>query len=122
MGADFIGGFCPIVKTREEALAALREMPDSVVFAEVESVYYFADDFDAEEDEDYQAELFAEARGMAEDDVNAVYDALEHAARDCGVWTIEGTNYIVTGGMSWGDPPTDMCNPIWCVSGLGVTK
>lgn len=120
MGADFIGGFCPIRKTREEALIALSVLDNEALLEAVE-YSYFPSAWD--ETEDMDDKQFVEfVRDLAEKAVNEVFDALEYEARDCGVWTIEGTNYIVTGGMSWGDTPTDMCAPIWCVDNLGVTK
>jgi len=35
---------------------------------------------------------------------------------------IEGKDYVVSGGLSWGDYPTDACRPLDVISELGVTE
>jgi hypothetical protein len=35
---------------------------------------------------------------------------------------IEGKDYVVSGGMSWGDYPTDAYRPLDVISELGVTE
>lgn len=107
MGADFIGAIVPITRTREQARAAFLHSSSRDI---VEAIM---GQFDTEEFEDPLV--------FGQRVIDKVYDAYEAGHRECTVWNFGGIDHLVTGGMSWGDPPTDMCRPIWFVDALRVT-
>lgn len=94
MGADFVFTFAPLCVMNPERLAKLK--------AEIDRV-----DPSGEE---------CEAFGFGQDDDQMVRQRLEEyfaeypfERRDVGIMQPDedGPRYIVTGGMSWGDEPTD---------------
>lgn len=111
MGADFIGGAVAIRKTRDEARVALDAMSDDDILACLED--HGGVNIDAYE---------TTAREVAIDFLSMVYDAYDGKRRDGALWTLDSTEYVITGGMSWGDAPTDLCEAVWGVSALGVTE
>lgn len=106
MGAEFIGGAVAIRKTREAAGAALDALSDDVLAALMASW----------QDDDITP------REMATDFLSMVYDAFDGKRRDGDCWLLDGTKYVVTGGESWGDSPTDLCDAVWAMDALGITR
>ena len=45
-----------------------------------------------------------------------------YASRELASFPLKGVWYIFTGGMSWGDEPTDAMTPVNFLSCLGVTE
>jgi len=70
---------------------------------------------DPELDED-SADITGRLPGLAAEAVNAVL----HPRRDIAVVTIADQEYFATGGLSWGDPPTDIFDQLDAVDALGV--
>jgi hypothetical protein len=108
MGADFIGTFCKVTKTKDEAVAAFVEVPDN-------RLADLIDDLSIELDDETPRAFFAAQLETFYDDYVDGYD------REVSMWRIDDVPYIVTGGMSWGDEPTDAYAVIVAVSELGVT-
>jgi hypothetical protein len=108
MGAEFIGGAVAIRKTREEARAALDALSDDEIATALDGF----GDFDEDE---------ITPREFAIDSLSMVYDAHGGGRRDGACWTLDGTEYVVTGGESWGDSPTDLCDAVWAMEALGIT-
>jgi len=81
----------------------------------LDKMYAIIDELEKEDDD--QDELVAEALqgnntkyDELREDVTVLKDACLDGRRDCAVITIENTYVLITGGMSWGDPPTDLYN------------
>ena len=47
---------------------------------------------------------------------------LDGYRRDLAYITLNGVSYIFTGGMSWGDEPTESCSSISLLEASGVTE
>jgi hypothetical protein len=109
MGADFIGGYVHVAKTRQKAYDALEAIDASRI-----AMHLINAGLSVEETE-------YTVREQAFDYVNMVYDAYEGYRRDGDVWIIDDKTYVVTGGMSWGDSPTELWDAVVAVSALGIT-
>ena len=104
MGADFIWGRVEVTEPKSTWLNRILEA-DIAAFAETtEDDYYWSDSY--EED------------GLVEGVTEELRTAIEicygyHQNREMG-WFIEGDRtYALTGGMSWGDDPTEALRDIW---------
>ena len=115
MGADLVVAMAPIVKTKDEAIAKLKAMEPEVLLGVLSD--YFGRDFDEATDE----EEYAEAVSFVIVKIEEVYSYYEHGSRDTEVREINGTDWLITGGMSWGDDPTDAYEPVSIVSVLQLT-
>lgn len=51
--------------------------------------------------------------------IDEVYDAGNR--RDCGSFYVDKRKFYITGGMSWGDQPTDVFNSFSVCETLGLT-
>jgi hypothetical protein len=106
MGADFIYAIANITETKEHWHTILGELHDGKMEAyinESETLMYWSEDYD---DLDTDSPEFFQA--VAE----RVSDAIEVAysdSRELG-WLIDNSEekWAITGGMSWGDAPTDI--------------
>lgn len=107
MGAEFIGAAVAIKCSRDEAFDRLAKMTDDEIGKIIEMI-------DPDEDE-------ITPREWAHDSLTMVYDAGEGKRRDGAMWEIEGVEHVVTGGMTWGDDPTDLFQAVVNVIELGVT-
>ena len=122
MGADWIGAYVALNVEEDAALAALLAMDDKVLLATYCDVKSLDEADLSGDDEDEDKEIDIEAiRLECAAAVTACYDAARGFDRDGAGWLIQGTTYAVSGGPSWGDPPTDLCESIWLVDALGVT-
>lgn len=103
MGADFVFAVAPACADLEAGLRAV----DSLPLPKIEEV---ADWRFGEVDED----TIEDVRELLREGVRILSD--EELGRDTG-WFIgtDATIYILTGGMTWGDSPTEACDPIWAV-------
>lgn len=102
MGADFIGAYC---KAPKDELTAIKVLADLVISLPEESINYFADEVLGcwEDDNKYAVVLNGAVRA---------FTYLSSYPRDADVWFLEGNQYWVSGGMSWGDTPTEAFNHI----------
>ena len=115
MGADLIIAMLPMRKTQDEAIAKLKAM-DSEDLLHVLSNYH-AREFN----EDTPEAEYAEAIEFMTGKIAEVYDYYEKGSRDTEVRRLDGTAWLITGGMSWGDDPTDAFEPLNIVASLGLT-
>lgn len=115
MSADLIIVILPMRKTQDEAIAKLKAM-DSEYLLHVLSNYH-AREFDGDTPEAEYAEAIEFMTGK----IAEVYDYYEKGSRDTEVLMLDGTAWLITGGMSWGDDPTDAFEPLNIVASLGLT-
>jgi hypothetical protein len=106
MGADMTIGICARHVDRHVAEARLKTLGNDVIGEAYNSDYGLFDD----DNTDYVAKAIS--------DLDYVY--LDWRATT--LLRIEGKDYVISGGMSWGDYPTDACRPLDVISELGVTE
>ena len=101
MGADFVYAYTPIREDRETWISRLAKTSDTDI----------ADIFDATgfdhllmDDED--------GRTILLNVINEIWDAHEHHNRETATLVIDGELCLLTGGTTWGDPPTDIYDSI----------
>lgn len=126
MGADFIGGFVPVSRTRDEALTALRGMSDEAILNAIYHTHLdpeFADEnfftFDEFTDEVIginRETLMSELEGV----VNITYDIAEGKHRLATWVKHDDITFVIAGGASWGDTPEFVDEVSLCYF-LGVT-
>jgi hypothetical protein len=114
MGADFIGSFIAWpTASKDDALAALAAKTDD----ELDMLYDYLKCADPDNPVD--------ARQWFSDQLVTFYETMvtygRERSREVAVWDIDGTSYIVSGGLSWGESPTDACEVIDAVAALNVT-
>ena len=99
MGADFIFAVVPLDRDYDY----WKEAIDKVTKSELDNFMFLADDFNLSyRFEDLELDDFKE---VVDEAFQVVF--LGHG-RDMGWWSPDGvTTYAITGGMSWGDDPTD---------------
>ena len=115
MCADLIVAMIPMRKTQDEAIAKLKSLTQEDV---LHTMYnYCAKEFGNESDEDEYAEAIEWLTGK----VAEVYGYYERGSRETEVRTIDGTDWLITGGMSWGDDPTDAYEAVSTVSIFRLT-
>ena len=102
MGADFIFALCRLEVDKDTAMTRLNLLTPKDI------ARLWDDDLDQDE-RDYKEE--------AENAIETVFAS----RRDTGELHIKGSIYAITGGMSWGDDPTDSFADICKVDMLGVT-
>jgi hypothetical protein len=119
MGADFIGTFCKVTRTRQEAFAALDEIPDSRL---VQLLDDCVGGGELEQLDEPAAAVGVGARTFFAAQLAEFYDRYLEGHRQADIWQIDGSAYVVTGGLSWGDSPTDTFDTITNVAALGVTS
>lgn len=118
MGADFLLAYVPIPDDFNEVRQRINELSDDKCLAlQMSAMYgyerdgaYVASDVVAEDIRDY----LREAVDILEDLSN------EGIYRSCVVLNIGGHLYAFTGGMSWGDDPTNMFTPFTALDESGV--
>ena len=117
MGADFLIAGCR-AESPEKARERLAKLSDNEVMGAVEAVmpwYVFDDDDDSVDDA-------GNCRAMIEDAITAVL-APEHLSRSEATHAMFGGEwYVVTGGASWGDTPTEMFDEVWLLDYSGVCE
>ena len=111
MGADFIYavGEQPTEETRDKA----RFVDGIQAIAGLDTLGYSPEDFETPD----------EARGYLIARIDEAIDHLTSGARDYGIMHLPdqfGTPYVISGGMSWGDDPTDACRHIWLLNAVGL--
>ena len=107
MGADFVFGF--IKKPTQETLAKIDELDE-------DSLARVADRCFGNPDRDLE-----ETREFLKESVRTIWTAGEQGWRDYGeVNVTEPGTYVLSGGMTWGDDPTELCQYIWALEEAGV--
>jgi hypothetical protein len=106
MGADFTIITAPVSeKTKEEVVGRIDKMGASELLNLAD--YLMFDD-----------ETPDEVRGRI---LEAVKEIVDVDGRDFAVLTFDGKAHYITGGMSWGDSPTDSFDFIWLLGESQVT-
>jgi hypothetical protein len=115
MGADFLCSVLPIVKTRDQALAQLTLLSPETVAQRYSEV--------TGEDIDWQdANELAFAVNLFRGCINAVYDEVDSYGREACVYHLDGKVLLITGGMSWGDSPTELFDSMAAIEPLALTE
>lgn len=110
MGAEFIYAICrvPTPDQAENALARIDELDDDML-------------------ESIGQNLWAATSTMS--DLSDIRDALKTALqivteanrRDIGVFTdLSGQDWVLSGGMTWGETPTAACEYLWALAQSGI--
>jgi hypothetical protein len=115
MGADLIIAMLPMRKTQDEAIAKLKSLTQDDLLDTLSN--YHAREFDKETPEAEYAEAIEFMIGK----IAEVYDYYEKGSRDTEVRTLDGTPWLITGGMSWGDDPTDAFESLNIVANFQLT-
>jgi hypothetical protein len=112
MGAEFIGTFIERpTRTKDEALAALATLNDSLIQHRYDEAFR------------EEAPAPALARQALRDIVIEFYDTIVNGERrDVDVWIVQDQPILVTGGMTWGDDPTEAYQIIETMRSLAVTS
>lgn len=75
-----------------------------------------------EDDEASMATARERARSQLAEWCKDVFYVCTEGSRDASSITIDGRTVLVTGGMSWGDTPTDCFDAVAYVGGFGIYK
>ena len=103
MGADFFAVFLPHCELTPVRKAAAIALIDGLVKGD------FSEGLGYSQDNTVQ-ECREEAKNSLEE-----YSSLS-LRRDTGFASFHGFDYLVTGGMSWGDTPTDACDIFYALA------
>ena len=111
MGADFIMAVADITKTDQywrDALAALSDTDIDAFISHSDQTFEWADRLNVEVSDDLtspEPNLVADVRSAIGDAISTCYSD----SRETNWFTdpATGTRWLITGGMSWGDAPTD---------------
>ena len=103
MGADFIFAIAKECEQPEDAKARIDLLPQDTL-AEV-AMHAWGE---LPEDDDWQL-----VRDLLKEAIDIAY---EPYGRDLGtIHVTEPGTYVITGGMTWGDDPTEACRPLWAL-------
>lgn len=116
MGADFLGAVCPMEISRAEAKERLRKYKEDILLDHLSD--FFAKEFEDDED----GTPYEQALRWVDQCIDETYDYVERGSRETDVFHYKGVTFLMTGGMSWGDDPTDAFAPISTVMSLELTK
>ena len=104
MGADFIYSIAPVEVDKEKLVARAKVL----TYEEAEEIYnegeYFFPGAETEEDAEF-------LQGIIDRIVEAI-EICYTTSRYLDHLTLKGTRYVLTGGMSWGDTPTDVYDDV----------
>jgi hypothetical protein len=106
MGADMTIAICARNVERHVAEARLRTLSNAVIG----SAYEYGFDIDDDDTTDYVARAIEDLAWVYED------------RRATTLFFINDQEYVLSGGYSWGDHPTDAYHPLNVISELGVTE
>lgn len=120
MGADFLVAVTEVVKTEPDTVkklvsGVLHALDEDTMRRLVESLENLCDVDSWLEEEEKVEGGFIEA--VAEHASSCV-KTLSSGSRDMTEIVLKGTEYWVSGGMSHGDSPTDVCEMIWFLDTL----
>lgn len=107
MGANFIWAIAPVEADKDKVVARAKIM----TYEECEELYNAGEHFfdyypDGWEDEP------AEFRQVIIDRLVEAIEVCYTTSRELDHLTLKGTSYVLTGGMSWGDAPTDVFDDV----------
>lgn len=104
MGADFTYALVSMTPDKPTLTNFIKDMDyrTLVTFTEVCYVFSSVSDEDIEDDNEWTEQIKEKLIGA----VDAVFDS--GSSREVGHLFINENHYLITGGMSWGDPPTDI--------------
>lgn len=111
MGADLAVAMIPLCKTQVEALAKLHTIDKKDLVMAVDHLLP-GDSEDGDVDE---------AIRIVTECLDAVYSYVEYGSRDTALCRWGSRTFLVTGGMTWGDDPTDAYQPVSIVESLELT-
>lgn len=114
MGADFLMSACPMQVSKEDAKERLRKYDKEFV------LNVLSDNFGQEFDDDEKSE-YEKAIEWVDNFIDCVYGYWESGSRETTVYYFRGVPILVTGGLSWGDDPTDAYLPMSVVETLELT-
>ena len=99
MGADFTYQIVPLCKLTSERKKELYKILDSMIPEQFDPDFYLFDDTEVED-------IKATVKGHID-----IYENLADR-RDVGHLYLHKQMYMLSGGMSWGDQPTDSCEDL----------
>lgn len=115
MGANFLGTMCPMEIKRDEAKERLRRYKEEFLLNHLSD--YFAQEFEEDDKSEYE-----QAIEWVDHCIDVTYDVFEQGSREATVFYYRDIPFLITGGMSWGDDPTDIFQPIGVVQSLELTE
>jgi len=108
MGADLMLNYVEIAEPREKAQARL----DRLVLTEEHLETFENCGYYGFEEEDFSEETEKKMREKLQECLDVVYDA--DGRRDVSSFIIDGNRtFYLTGGMSWGDDPSECYTDFW---------
>ena len=108
MGADLMLNYVEIAEPREKAQARL----DRLVLTEEHLETFENCGYYGFEEEDFSEETEKKMREKLQECLDVVYDA--DGRRDVSSFIIDGNRtFYFTGGMSWGDDPSECYTDFW---------
>jgi len=108
MGADLMLNYIEIAEPREKAQARL----DRLVLTEEHLETFENCGYYGFEEEDFSEETEKKMREKLQECLDVVYDA--DGRRDVSSFIIDGNRtFYLTGGMSWGDDPSECYTDFW---------
>ena len=116
MGADLIVAICEMKLTKDEAIKKANKLADEELVGLIQTLdewgvgLYVGTEEVPEKDEIVK---------YLHDQIDVVYSYMDR--RDCVPLHIEGKVFALTGGMSWGDTPTDAYDAFSVCSSLNLT-
>lgn len=97
MGADFLYAVADMSIDKDTLVSLVNGMDYHAMVGLSNAIYLG----DIEDDEEW----VQESKKELIDHINVVYSSRD--SREVGYMNIKDTEYLITGGMSWGDEPTD---------------
>jgi hypothetical protein len=118
MGADLIVAICEMTVSQDEAI----ERASKLVNDDLVGLIKTLDEWGVGPWAGIESELPTkdEALEYLRDQIEVVYSYMDR--RDCVPLNIDGKVYALTGGMSWGDTPTDAYDAFSVCSSLSLTE
>lgn len=108
MGADLMMNYVEIAEPKEKAQARLNRL----VLTEEHLETFENCGYNGFEEEDFSEETEKKMREKLQECLDVVYDA--DGRRDVSSFIIDGNReFLITGGMSWGDVPSDYYTEFW---------
>ena len=109
MGADLLLAFIPYPKMTEERQNQIGAIIDALTFEDIEE-YVECDTRHGDVETDGRDAVLTDIKN----DIRRIFDEYEQmpSSRSVGMVTIRGYTYLFTGGLSWGDSPSDVFDDI----------
>lgn len=106
MSADFVFAVANITKSEDYWQDYISHMDDGHMESfvnETDDQFYWADMFDHPVSDLYSHDFLQKVA----EHVSAAVTHCYRDERDLGWWKNDGQTFVITGGMTWGDAPTD---------------